>query len=76
MKRLTQPMRQFLQNLVDGKPADTDFKTSVLQTGSVNVSTIAQALRKRGLVEMQRDATFKINQQGRDALAQAKKGLQ
>ncbi len=76
MKRLTQPMRQFLQNLTDGKPADTGFVTSVLQGGAVNISTIAQALRKRGFVEMQRDASFKITQQGRDALAQAKRTIQ
>lgn len=67
-RRLTQPMRQVLQNLIDGKPIGYAPNTDrVAWDTSV---TAATSLRKRGYVTLGADATYTITPHGREALAQ------
>lgn len=72
-RRLTQAMRQVLQNLIDGKPINyTPTPGSVLWDGS---SAVASSLRKRGYVVLGNDAKYSITPQGREALAQHSRSI-
>jgi predicted transcriptional regulator len=66
-RRLTQPMRQVLRNLIDGQPIDRGVPK--LDRTATVAHTVLSALRKRGLVEQRRDCTFEITPQGREALS-------
>lgn len=69
MKRLTQPMRQVLRNLADGKPEQEGLVISDMR--HIVLATVLRSLRKQGYVAQRRDATHYITPRGRDALAQA-----
>lgn len=73
-KRLTQPMRQVLKNLIDGQPIAAGL--TVCNNRDVMVTSIAGALRKRGFLAMQADATYKITPQGRSAYEQSVRSVQ
>lgn len=64
--RLTQPMRQVLQNLINGKPVGNGLTTSNMR--DVVIATVTGTLRKRGYISMRPDTTFVITPQGRAAL--------
>lgn len=67
--RLTQPMRQVLRNLADGKKPDHGLTVTDLRPST----TVLGALRKRGLVTIKADATFEITATGRQALEDVSK---
>ena len=72
--RLTQPARLVLQNLIDGKPADTGLVLS--NTGHKPLASVATSLRKRGYIQQCNDGGYSITTQGRQALDNHKRATQ
>lgn len=73
-QRLTQPARQVLQNLIDGKPADAGLVLS--HTGHKPIASVATSLRKRGFIQQRNDGGYVITTQGRQALDDHKRATQ
>ena len=69
MKRLTQPMRQVLRNLADGKPEHEGLAVNDMR--HIVLATVLRSLRKQGYAAQRRDATHYITPRGREALEQA-----
>lgn len=67
MKRLTQPMRQVLRNLIDGRPVDDGLTRIDASTSPAN--TVLNALLRRGLVRRRRDLSYEVTALGQAALA-------
>jgi hypothetical protein len=81
-RRLSQPMRTVLKNLIAGKPPESGLTlygasgTGRSKLAKTPATTVLNALRKRGLVTLTSDANYKITPEGVTALEQAQRSTQ